>query len=97
MTQKLYILCEDEICYTESELKRQMKEHGWTGLTVEETKPMYGLEFFWCTEHGEMTERRYGWCGKECKEYNPRNGKSGRCKHNAYMREGTGKSKTIKI
>lgn len=35
--------------------------------------------FFWCKAVGECAEE--GSCGKACDDYEPRNGKSGICRH----------------
>lgn len=43
-----------------------------------ELKRKFGTEFKWCTAgHGEFYDND---CGKDCKEYEPRNKKSGRCR-----------------
>lgn len=52
-------------------------------------KIQYGSGCYFCSFHGEVGEAGDG-CGKSCKEYTPRNGKNGRCKHsnNCYSPEG---------
>lgn len=48
-------------------------------IILEEMKVEYGNGLFWCSEYefgAEVGED----CGTSCKEYSPRNGKSGRCK-----------------
>lgn len=47
-----------------------------------------GTGDFWCTEHdfvgnSRMVSSDYDRCGRACNEYEPRNGKSGRCRHSA--------------
>lgn len=59
-------------------------------IILEEMNVEYGNKLFWCSEHefaGEVGED----CGTSCKEYEPRNGKSGRCRHSKNTYEPTGK------
>jgi hypothetical protein len=63
-------------------------------IVLEEMKVEYGNGLFYCSEHefcGDVGED----CGTSCKEYEPRNGKSGRCKHSKNTYEGTGKYFTL--
>ena len=49
-------------------------------------RPLVGSEFFWCSEFGEVGIKGEG-CGVQCDSYEPRNGKSGRCRHSAHCYE----------
>ncbi len=40
----------------------------------------YNNGWFYCQEIGECGESGLSDCGRECKQYEPRNGKSGRCR-----------------
>lgn len=83
---KYYFETEDsEICYTKEHFVEVMKEESLTEIEVIEAKRTKDNEYFWCTYFGEVGEK--GYCGKACKEYTPRNGKSGNCKHNGSLYE----------
>lgn len=57
---------------------------------------MYGEDFFYCQEHGEVGMTGDMNCGSFCKEYRPRNGKSGRCKHHRNCYEPNGNIYIVK-
>jgi len=69
---------EDERCVTLPEIKDMMADDKLTEKEVVSAKILTGEGFFYCREYGEVGEVGNG-CGKECKSYNPRNGKNGRC------------------
>lgn len=52
-----------------------------------------GTGYFYCSEYDEVGE--VGNCGKRCDEYEPRNGKSGICKHHRPVYDDTGNTLTI--
>lgn len=60
-------------------------------IIIEEQKRMYGHEFMWCKEYGELVQRGDNECGLWCKNYNPCNGKNGRCRYLVNCFEGSGK------
>jgi len=66
-------------------------------ITVYPAKIMTGQPFYYCHKFSEVGEVGEG-CGKICKEYKPRNGKNGRCRHsaNCYEADYT-KPKVLKI
>ena len=71
-----------------------MQCNGLTELTVHESVKTKIKGYMYCQLHG-MGES--GSCGvKWCRDYNPRNGKSGCCKHLGSLYE-EGKEITIKI
>jgi hypothetical protein len=35
---------------------------------------------FWCTKYKFCGDGTQDYCGKQCRDYSPRNGKSGRCR-----------------
>jgi len=86
----------DEYCYTMATIKKMMKFRGCKEQKLFEAKMMVGFEYFWCREFLEVGEVGEG-CGRDCKEYSPRNGKSGRCKHSANLYEPTSKEVIVKI
>ena len=71
---------DEERCYTMKSILDWMKDEGMEILTIYPAKMMTGDSFFYCSVHGECGEVGEG-CGRLCKEYNPRNGKNGRCRH----------------
>jgi len=71
-------------------LLNEMKECGITELRVNEAKRIVGSEFYFCEAFyaiGEKNSIDYDGCGKVCDEYEPRNGKSGCCRHRSFCYE----------
>jgi hypothetical protein len=62
---------------------------------LEVWEPKTGTGTFWCSEEGEVFES--GTCGAECHAYEPRNGKSGRCRWHLTPFHPTGKTITIEV
>ena len=60
-------------------------------IELEEMKPMKaGFDLRWCTYHVCCISS--GDCGKsQCGEYEPSNGKRGKCRYKTFAYEGTGK------
>ena len=82
MKIKYYFKNEDtDICYTKEHFLDEMKENGLTEMEVMEAVPLksHETEYIWCKAIGEAGDR--GYCGRMCKSYSPRNGKSGMCKY----------------
>ena len=71
-----------------------MREAGIKEMTVHEAKIVKKTGFFYCHYFNEVGEVGVG-CGKDCKAYSPRNGKSGRCRYSSHTYERTDKTKTI--
>jgi hypothetical protein len=81
---KYYFLTEDcENCHTIEHFMDMAKEQGLTTLELYEAVPDKIEGFFWCNAEGVLTENAY--CGKECIDYLPRNGKSGICRHKSNL------------
>ena len=68
----------DEMCVELEGIKDKMRWAKIKEKEVFEAKMITGDNVFYCREYGEMGETGHG-CGKECKDYKPRNGKNGRC------------------
>lgn len=68
--------------YILSEMVEQSKQQIWVAPAVRELKSNY----FYCKAIGECCAKPpYGEpCGKECEDYEPRNGASGCCKHRGF-------------
>lgn len=75
-------------------IKDLMRQDGFIEKTVYKAIRETGVDHFYCKHYGEVGEK--GECGAFCKEYRPRNGKSGNCTHNGYCYE-RGEKLTIKI
>jgi hypothetical protein len=65
---------------------------GRESIKLELEKRDKGSGFINCQSSGDVFEQGEGCCGKfNCKEYSPRNGKNGRCKHAEVAFTGTGR------
>lgn len=95
MKTKYYFENEDaENCYTEDEFQDRMKFNELTEMTVLEANPANGSEYIYCKESGSVGEKHD--CGKQCPDYEPRNGKSGMCKNRGLLFE-HGEEITLKL
>ncbi len=81
---KFYFEAEDaETCYTEDYFTRDLEP----GETIEvyeayKLKPKDRFSgIFWCKINQACGDDSSETCGKQCKDYTPRNGVSGCCKH----------------
>jgi len=102
MSSKLYFSeLDDERAYTRNALIEKMKEDGISELKIYKAKPEKISGVFFCTEVQEFADVSDPFdnpCGKQCKDYSPRNGKSGRCRfHNQYSYTPSDESITIKL
>ena len=76
-----------KLCYPESYFQDEMRDNGLTEMTVLEAIPMKSSEtdYMWCKENEAAGEK--GECGRFCDAYEPRNGKSGMCKHQGRLND----------
>lgn len=84
--KKLYFENESsDLCFPKKYFQELMEENGLSQIEVFEAEPFKIDYFFWCKEFQELGEISSSFlfdrCGRECKSYSPRNGKSGCCKH----------------
>jgi hypothetical protein len=82
---KLYFtnnLLEEDFCYTLEKIKKEAKKKGLNQIEIFEAEKEIGSDAFFCNKYSEIMGKGFGYCGKECNFYQPRNGKSGICKHN---------------
>jgi hypothetical protein len=86
-----------EFCYTLDAIEDMMLNDERKSAVLTEAKRDVGGDHFFCKEHGECYERIRFYCGSHCKEYAPRNGKSGICKHWGHTFSPTDKTITVKI
>ena len=80
-----YYFCDldDDGCFPLEHWRELMKENGVDKTILYEAKRETNCGYFFCREYQEITEKDGMTCGKRhCKDYSPRNGKSGICKHN---------------
>lgn len=86
-----------EFCWPLDEIKDAMRFHERDTAVLTEAKRDVGGATFCCKKHGVCFERNDFICGSTCKEYSPRNGKSGICKHWGHTFSPTDKTITVKI
>lgn len=87
---------EPEFCRTKQYLLDKMKDEEINELIVFEAKRITNDFMFYCREH--MATGLVGdGCGLNCEDYNPRNGKSGCCKHRGFCYESTGIKKVLTL
>jgi hypothetical protein len=77
---KLYFRnIDDELCRPLSSHLEIAKAEGLSEISLYETEKDYIDGLFWCGAVDSYGED--GDCGRKCIDYDPRNGKSGICKH----------------
>lgn len=74
---------DDERCYTLDYHLSDAKDEGLTEMDLYEAVPEKVNGFFWCRAVDESAEE--GFCGKDCEEYEPKNGRSGMCRHKGHF------------
>jgi hypothetical protein len=93
---KLYFKeIDSEMCYSLEHHIEEARIEGRKQIELFEAVTEKIEQTFWCKELLSL-----GWqgdCGKQCKKYNPRNGKSGMCKHRSNTLYSHGEKVTIKI
>lgn len=72
---------DSEICYPEDYFTDQMNYADLTEIGVYEAIPERIKGVFWCKVECFCGDDSRDTCGKQCRQYSPRNGKSGCCKH----------------
>lgn len=98
--KKLYFSdFDEEFANTIPVIIEEMKERGLSEINVSEAIRELGTDYFFCKAVGEVGMRgeAYEPCGKECKLYEPRNGKSGCCKHRGFCYVPSDVGLTLKI
>lgn len=78
--KKLYIYNQDDqLCIDMDAVKDRMRDDELTEKTVTEAVVDHDKSYFWCLATQDVGETGEGTCGKDCKDYKPRNGKFGAC------------------
>jgi len=72
---------ESEFCYSLEYHKRTLEREGLEKIKLTEAIILQDKSVFYCSAFGSVGEIAESDCGSSCKEYNPRNGKSGRCRY----------------
>lgn len=88
MKMKMYFQKQGDTCTTLQNHLLEMAANGEKSRVLIEAKREVGVDTFWCKEYQTGGHRRDG-CGKSCESYQPRNGKSGICKHWGFTYEPT--------
>lgn len=96
MSKPKYFASRDaEECYTLDVHEDNLRADGGGERTLFLAKPVPTSQgYFWCHAHHEAYENEG--CGVQCGDYQPRNGKNGRCRHHGHCYEATEKTKVIK-
>jgi len=84
MSKKLYfaLSIDDERCYTLDSIVDQMKYNNLSETEIKSAvKDSSVTGYFYCKYYDSVGESIDGECGKHCDGYDPRNGKSGNCRH----------------
>ena len=84
--EKYYFLA-DYTCYNYQGIVAYAREHKLNSITVREAEKITGQGFFWCKLYQEAGFTGDSGCGTNCPDYQPRNGKNGRCKYSGYCYE----------
>jgi hypothetical protein len=84
--QKLYFSdFDEEMSYTLDNIIEEMKERELTECKVFEAIRELKTHYFFCKAVQECCDKiDDNPCGKNCNDYEPRNGKSGCCKHRGF-------------
>ena len=75
---------DDENCFSLQYFKDKLIEDELTELELADSVPLYGDDCFYCKKFDMPGSSSQSNCGKDCKEYKPRNGKNGRCCFSGY-------------
>lgn len=100
MRKNLYFLtAHDDICHHELYFRQIMRDEGLTEIEVFKAEPFKIKGIFWCSEHGFCGDGSENYCGKvnDCKQYQPRNGKSGCCVFHSSILYEHGDKVTLKL
>ena len=84
MSKKLYFApsIDDERCYTLDSIVDQMRFNNLSEIDLLlAVRDSASCGYFYCKYYDSVGESIDGECGKYCDGYEPRNGKSGNCRH----------------
>lgn len=86
-----------ELCYRLSSHIENMIDAGIDELKLHLAERETDSGYFYCRFYGSVGEKSDGECGKMCEGYEPRNGKSGACKHSGYTYDNAGRQFLLRI
>jgi Mn-containing catalase len=83
--KKLYFRNEDsERCHEKEYFIDEMKDVGIKEMMVFVVQKDKSKDYFWCKAIDDVCANDDTHCGKECEDYKPCNGKSGKCRLKGY-------------
>ena len=89
---------DSEMCYTKEYFQDLMADEGVEEIKVFHAIPdLFGGGIFWCKSQSFCGDDTTDTCGKQCEDYDPKNGKSGCCKHHTSWLYIHGDEVTLKI
>ena len=86
-----------DLCYRLSSHIENIIDSGIDELKLNLAERETNSDYFYCRFFGRVGEKSDGGCGKMCKGYEPRNGKSGICKHSGYTYDNTGREFLLRL
>jgi hypothetical protein len=92
---KMYFRNDALLCFGIISHIDSLKDEGETEIELLEARKTLDGNYFFCREFNEAGEK--GYCGKQCLKYEPRNGKSGICKHTGQLYEQTENKFILKL
>lgn len=87
MKPKLFFRSENsEHCHDKDYFIDEMKDSGMKEMVVLEALPDKGKDYFWCKAINDacLPMNSFDGCGVNCEDYDPCNGKSGKCRHKTH-------------
>ena len=97
VNKRFYFRQDDDTCYKIENHLEYMIENHIEEMDIFLAKRETNSGYFFCKHFNEVGEKSEGVCGKMCKAYQPRNGKSGSCKFAGYVYEKTDKCFSLKV
>lgn len=94
-SKRLFYSKIDDDCWRLDFYKEWMIGFGFASIELTLAERLTGTDIFFCRCHNGIGDKGES-CGRLCKGYDPKNGKSGACKHVGFVYEETGKKFTLK-
>ena len=97
VSTRFFFRQDDASCYKLDAHIDYMLFNGITQMDLWLAEREMNAPYFFCKHFGEVGEKSEGGCGKICKGYEARNGKSGTCIYYGYTYEQTERCFTLKL
>jgi hypothetical protein len=97
VSSRFFFRKDDATCYKLDAHIDYMLFHGINDMDLFLAKRETNAPYFFCKHFGEVGDKSESLCGKFCKGYQARNGKSGACKHYGFTYEQTDKCYNLKL